>query len=64
MIMKMKNAVNAFMKDESGLGTIELVLLVIILVGLAILFKGSIVKFFTDLTVGFNAKTALDNVKY
>lgn len=62
--MKMKNAVNAFMKDESGLGTIELVLLVIILVGLAILFKGSIVKFFTDLTAGFNADSALKKAGY
>lgn len=62
--MKMKKAINAFMKDESGLGTIELVLLIIILVGLAILFKSSIVKFFTALTAGFDAGTALEKVGY
>lgn len=51
----MKNAIARFMKDESGLGTVELVLLILILAGIAILFKDKLYKFFTSLTSRMNA---------
>jgi Flp pilus assembly pilin Flp len=62
--MKMKNAIKAFMKDESGLGTIELVLLVIILVGLAVLFKTKIGEFFTGITSGLNPVDTVKDLKF
>ena len=37
------------MKDERGFGTLELVLLVCVLIGLALLFKDTVVDFVTDL---------------
>ncbi len=46
----MKNAIVRFMKDESGLGTVELVLLILILAGLAILFKSRLLSFFDNIT--------------
>lgn len=52
----MKNAIARFMKDESGLGTVELVLLILILAGIAILFKDKLHGFFNDLTSRMNAE--------
>ena len=43
---------SGFIKNESGMGTIELVLLILVLVGLAILFKNSIGAFFDNLVKG------------
>ncbi|WP_432663223.1 Flp1 family type IVb pilin [Wukongibacter baidiensis] len=34
-----------FLKEEDGLGTVEIVLLIAVLVGLALLFKTNIVNF-------------------
>ena len=38
----MKNRMLNFMKDESGMGVVEIVLIIIVLVGLVILFKSKI----------------------
>ncbi|SHK07499.1 Flp1 family type IVb pilin [Paramaledivibacter caminithermalis] len=38
-----------FLKEEDGLGTVEIVLLIAVLVGLALLFKKHIVKFVADI---------------
>lgn len=53
--MNNKNYLQTFLEDESGLGTIELVLLVLVLAGLAIAFKSKIHDFMTDLTNQFDA---------
>lgn len=50
----MMQAIKNFLRDESGMGTIEMVLLILILIGLALAFKSSIAKFFGKLTLGFN----------
>lgn len=60
----MKENLKAFIEDESGLGTVELVLLILILAGLAIVFKGKISAFFTDLTAGLKASDMLEDVKF
>lgn len=39
----------AFLKEEDGLGTVEIVLLIAILVGLALLFKKQIVGFVANI---------------
>lgn len=49
--------INEFWEDESGLGTIELVLLVLILAGMAIAFKGKITDFLKTLTGKFTEST-------
>lgn len=56
------NFLQEFWNDESGLGTIELVLLVLVLAGLAIAFKSKISGFLNDLTKQFNASEF--DVKY
>lgn len=60
----MKQQLKAFLKDEAGLGTVELVLLVLILAGLAIAFKGAIKSFFEDLVEGFNASNFVEGTKF
>lgn len=51
------NFIQEFWNDESGLGTIELVLLVLVLAGLAIAFKSKISDFLDDLTDQFKAES-------
>lgn len=45
----MLKAVKGFLKDESGMGTIEIVVIIGVLVALALLFKDGIKKFATGL---------------
>ncbi len=40
--MKLWDECKEFMKDESGLGTIEVVLILVVLIGLVIIFKKQI----------------------
>ncbi len=37
--------IRSFLKDESGMGTIEIVVIIAILVGLALIFKDGITSF-------------------
>ena len=39
---KVIKALNAFWKDESGMGVVEIVLIIIVLVGLVVIFKKQI----------------------
>ncbi len=50
----MVNRIWNFIVEEDGLGTVELVLLIAVLVGLALLFRKTIVKF---------VKTVLNNIE-
>lgn len=40
--MKVKNKVQDFFNDERGMGVIEVVLIIVVLVGLALIFKTQI----------------------
>lgn len=44
-MMYLWNRLQTFGMDEEGFGTLELVLLICVLIGLALLFKGTIVEF-------------------
>ena len=39
----LKEAVKRFWKDEKGLGTLEILLIVAVLIGIALLFRGQII---------------------
>lgn len=39
---------NSFIKDEEGMGTVELVLIIAALVAIALLFRDRIMKFMND----------------
>lgn len=41
----MREMVKSFIKEEDGLGTVEIVLIIAVLVGIALLFKKQIVAF-------------------
>jgi Flp pilus assembly pilin Flp len=43
-----------FLKEEDGLGTVEIVLLIAVLVGLALLFKNQIVGFVSNILGNIN----------
>lgn len=40
------NLLSRFFKEEEGIGTIELVLIAVVLIGLVLLFKGQIMALF------------------
>ncbi len=46
------------MREEEGMATVEIILIVVVLVGLVILFKGQITKVVTDI---FNKITTQTN---
>ncbi|MEN6317028.1 MAG: Flp1 family type IVb pilin [Clostridiaceae bacterium] len=45
----MTNLVKSFLKEEDGLGTVEIVVLIAVLVGIALIFRDAIIKFVTDI---------------
>lgn len=51
-----------FFKDEKGMGTIEIVILIAVLIGLAFLFRAFAVGFFTDLTEGIKENNQIDDL--
>ncbi len=57
----MIQTVKSFVYDESGLGTIELVVLILVLIGLAFLFREKIKTFLSNLLSKFNETTVFNN---
>lgn len=45
----MKNLLKSFMSEEDGLGTVEIVIIIAVLVGIALIFRDAIIKFVTDI---------------
>lgn len=45
----MKNLLKTFMSEEDGLGTVEIVIIIAVLVGIALIFRDAIIKFVTDI---------------
>lgn len=41
------NNLKRFMTEEDGMGTVELVLIIVVLIALVLLFKGKIIEFVT-----------------
>lgn len=56
---EIKNIIKGFVKEEDGLGVVELVLIIIILIALVVLFKGEVEKFISKL---FEKATTKSNV--
>lgn len=47
-MMKLKNF-RKFLKEEDGMGTVEVILIIVVLVGLVIIFKGRITEIVENL---------------
>lgn len=45
----MKNSLKRFLKEEDGVGVVEIVLILAVIVGLAIIFKSEITRFVTTI---------------
>ena len=54
----MREAIRNFWKDESGMGTVEIILIIVVLIGLVIVFKKQIndlvTKIFKKITTDSN----------
>ncbi|WP_310602221.1 Flp1 family type IVb pilin [Anaerosporobacter sp.] len=57
MKKEIQNIVKGFIKEEDGLGIVELVLIIIILIALVVLFKGEVEKFISELFKKATGKT-------
>ncbi len=51
-----------FLKKEEGMGTIEIVIIIAVLIGLAFLFRSFAVSFFTELTEGIKENNQINEL--
>lgn len=45
----MLNLFKSFLREEDGLGTVEIVVIIAVLVGIALIFRDAIIKFVTEI---------------
>ena len=43
------NNIKAFLKDESGIGTVEIILILVVLIGLVLIFKNQLTDLVNDI---------------
>lgn len=59
----MLNHIKGFLREEDGLGTVEIVVIIAVLVGIALIFRDAIIKFVTEIMRGvFGDDTILNDV--
>lgn len=59
----MWEVLKAFTREEDGLGTVEIVIIIAVLVGVALIFRDSLVRFVTTLVNNvFNEKDITDSI--
>lgn len=54
----MINTIKRFWKDESGVGVVEVVLILVVLIGLVIIFKNQLTKIMTNIFEKIESKTS------
>lgn len=62
MYLNFKRRKDAFVIDEKGMGTIEIVIIIAVLIGLAFLFRTFAVTFFEDLTQGIKENNQINDL--
>lgn len=55
----MSGMVKRFLSEEDGLGTVEIVVIIAVLVGIALIFRDAIIKFVTDIMKGIFADDSI-----
>lgn len=45
----MANLIKSFLKEEDGMGTVEIILIIAVLVGIALLFRARIIEFVNNM---------------
>lgn len=53
----MINVIKKFWKDESGIGVVEVVLILVVLIGLVIIFKNQLTSIMNDIFDKIESKT-------
>jgi Flp pilus assembly pilin Flp len=53
--------VKSFMSEEDGLGTVEIVVIIAVLVGIALIFRDAIIKFVTEIMQSVFADDSIIN---
>lgn len=54
----LRNSVADFMQDESGMGTVEIILIIVVLIGLVVIFKDAITDVVKDLVDKIGSKAS------
>lgn len=57
----MRNLFIRFLKEEDGLGTVEIVIIIAVLVGIALIFRDAIINFVTGIMKGVFADDSIVN---
>ncbi|MDO5349635.1 MAG: Flp1 family type IVb pilin [Lachnospiraceae bacterium] len=53
----MRKEIQAFLREEDGIGVIEVVLILVVLIGLVIIFKGQITSLLNDIFDQINSQS-------
>ncbi|MDO4328333.1 MAG: Flp1 family type IVb pilin [Lachnospiraceae bacterium] len=53
----MRKEIQAFLREEDGVGVIEVVLILVVLIGLVIIFKGQITSLLNDIFDQINSQS-------
>lgn len=56
-----ENMIKQFLQDESGMGVVEIILIIVVLIGLVVIFQTNIQKVVTNIFKKIN--TGVDKVK-
>jgi vacuolar-type H+-ATPase subunit I/STV1 len=62
LFLKIKRNVLKLCRMEEGMGTIEIVIIIAVLIGLAFLFRGFAVSFFNELTEGIRDNNQINEL--
>ncbi len=54
--MNFRNQMKAFMKDESGLSTVEIILILVVLIALVLIFKDEMIEIVEGIFKNINKK--------
>lgn len=57
----MADLLRRFIKEEDGLGTVEIVIIIAVLVGIALIFRDAIINFVTDIMKSVFADESIVN---
>lgn len=58
-VKTLKEMLARFIKEEDGIGTVEIVVIIAVLVGIALIFRDAIIKFVTDIMKGVFADDSI-----
>ena len=54
--MDLRKQISAFMKDESGLSTVEIILILVVLIALVLIFKDEMIEIVEDIFKNINRR--------